>query len=47
MPQLSVFVIAVPVQILLSFALLAMILATGSLWFLDYFAVGVARLLAF
>jgi flagellar biosynthesis protein FliR len=46
MPQLSVFFIAVPVQILLSFALLAMILATGSLWFLEHFTTGVARFLA-
>ena len=37
MPQLQVFFIAIPLQILLGLVLLAIVLPPGVLWFLDYF----------
>ncbi len=45
MPQVQIFFIAVPGQILLGFMIMGMIFSSLMLWYLDYFEAGVANLL--
>ncbi len=45
MPQLQVFFIAAPAQILLGFTILAALLSSTMMWFLDYFQSGMAPFL--
>jgi flagellar biosynthetic protein FliR len=45
MPQLQVFFIAVPAQIMLSFALIAVAFGTIAIWFLEYFENGLAAII--
>lgn len=46
MPRVPLFFVAMPMQILLSLAILAIVLPAIMLWFLDYFEGAVSRLLA-
>ena len=43
MPQIQVFFIAIPLQIVLAFSVLAMTLSTGMFWFLSYFQDSLTR----
>ncbi|HBA41683.1 MAG TPA: flagellar type III secretion system protein FliR, partial [Alphaproteobacteria bacterium] len=45
MPQVQIFFIAVPGQILLGFMIMGMIFSSMMLWYLDYFEAGVTNLL--
>jgi flagellar biosynthetic protein FliR len=45
MPQLQVFFIAVPAQIILSLALLAIVFGAIAIWFIDYFEGSIAAFL--
>jgi len=45
MPQLQVFFIAAPAQIMLGFAILAAVLSSTMMWFLDYFESGMSPFL--
>ncbi len=46
MPQLQVFFIAAPAQIMLGFIILAAVLSSTMMWFLDYFQSGMSPFLA-
>ncbi len=46
MPQLQVFFIAVPAQIAISLALLAIVFGAIAMWFIDYFETSIAVFLA-
>ncbi len=45
MPQLQVFFIAAPAQILLGFAIFAAVISSTMMWFLDYFETGMSPFL--
>ena len=45
MPQIQVFFIAAPAQILLGFAIFSMVLASTMLWFLEHFQAGLSPFL--
>ena len=46
MPQMQVFFIVMPLQILAAFLVLMITLAAIMMWFLDYFETGMAEFLA-